>query len=109
MPHIRIRGMKLEEIQEISGTLINSLEEIMNVSRVHFTLEFIESTFVFDGKLNKNKYPFVNVNLFNKDDETMKKAAEAITNAIKVFDYEDVAVYFNVLNKEHYFENGEHF
>ncbi|MBN2795285.1 MAG: DUF1904 family protein [Clostridia bacterium] len=109
MPHIKFRGMKRDEVQEMSTELLNALVNLINVPRDHFTLELEESTFFHDGELHKNAYPFVNVEWFDRGVQTMQAAAEIITKAIKAYPYNDVTVYFTNLNKEHYFENGEHF
>lgn len=109
MPHIRFRGMKREEVQELSIELLNELVKLINVPREHFTLELEETTFFHDGERDKNAYPFVNVEWFDRGTETMQATAEIITNAIKSYNYPDVGVYFRNLSKERYYENGEHF
>lgn len=109
MPHLRIRGMKEEEITKISTELLDELVRIINVPRDHFTIEYIPSTFICDGNINANKYPFVEVLWFNRGEKIMNETANVITQFIKPFEYDDIAVYFNDLKKEHYYENGEHF
>lgn len=109
MPHIRFRGMKREEVQDMSTELLNELVKLINVPRDHFTLELEETTFFYDGETDKNAYPFVNVEWFDRGMETMQATANIITNAVKAYQYNDVGVYFRNLRKEHYYENGEHF
>jgi len=109
MPHLRIRGMKEEEIAKISTELLDELVRIIKVSRDHFTIEYIPSTFIFDGNINTKSDPFVEVLWFDRGEQIMKETANVITQFIKPFDYKDIAVYFSDLKKEHYYENGEHF
>lgn len=109
MPHIKFRGMKREEVQELSIELLNELVKLIDIPREHFTLELEESTFFHDGQLDKNAYPFVNVEWFDRGIVTMQATAEIITNAIKTYNYNDVGIYFKNLQKEHYYENGKHF
>lgn len=108
MPHLRVRGMKEEELVEISKDLLDELVRIIEVPRDHFTIEHVQSTFIYDGKKDSNRYPFVDLMWFDRD-HLMDEVAKAITRMIKRFDYEDVAVYFTNLDKHRYFENGEHF
>jgi len=109
MPHLRIRGMKEEEIRKISTELLDEFVRIIEVPRDHFTIEYVPSTFIFDGETDKNRYPFVEVLWFNRGEDVMQVIASVITQFIKPFDYDDVAVYFRDLHKDHYFENGTHF
>lgn len=109
MPHIRIRGMKKNEIQQMSTELIDELSEIIKSPRDYFTIEHIESTFIFDGALGGNRYPFVNVDWFAREEDVRTKTVETITRYIKKFEYDCIAVYFTDLIEKNYFENGEHF
>lgn len=109
MPHLRFRAVKKEEIKEISKDLLSALEKEINCPRDWFTLEHIESLFIFDGEYNKNKFPFVEVLWFDRGPLVMKKVADIITDMIKSYSYEDVTVVFTNLEGEHYYENGEHF
>lgn len=109
MPHLKFKGIKLDELKEISAKLITDLVRITETPKDQFTFELIESTFVFDGVIGENKYPFVNVDWFYRGHEIMEEAAEKITGYIKEYDYTDVRIYFTNLIKENYFENGKHF
>lgn len=62
MPHLRFRGMKLEELKEISAKLLDDLERIVESPRDYFTLELEASTFVFDGQEGGNQYPLYILN-----------------------------------------------
>jgi len=108
MPHLRVRGMKEEELVEISKELLDEMVRIIEVPRDHFTIEHVHSTFVYDGQTDANRYPFVDVLWFDRD-HLMDEVAKKITSIIKRFDYEDVAVYFTNLKKNQYYENGQHF
>ncbi|MBI9014146.1 MAG: DUF1904 domain-containing protein [Clostridiales bacterium] len=109
MPHLRVRGMKEIELVKISTELLDELVRIVNVPRDHFTIEYIPSTYIFDGEIDKNRYPFVEVLWFNRGEQVMKETANVITQYIKPFDYDDVIIYFSDLRKGHYYENGVHF
>ncbi len=108
MPHLRIRGMKKDEIVKISTELLDELVRVIDVPRNHFSIEHVESTFILDGKTDTSRSPFVDVLWFDRE-EQMQEVAHVITTFIKPFEYENVVVYFSNLSKQHYFENGEHF
>lgn len=109
MPHLRMRGLTLKEMKSISSVLLKEIVEITGIPKDHFTMEHIDSTFVFDGIEGGNKYPFVEVLWFDRGEESKEKVAILITDLLKPFNYDDVAVYFNNLVKNQYFENGKHF
>lgn len=109
MPHLRFRGMKIKELQDVSKDMLDQLVILMDLPRDHFTMEYVASTFIFDGEIDGNEYPFVTVDWFDRGDKVRAEVANIITDMLKQFDYEDIAVYFNDLEKGHYFENGEHF
>lgn len=44
MPHIKVRGMKVEEVKSISIELLDKLVELIEVPRDHFTLEHVQTT-----------------------------------------------------------------
>ncbi|MCT4619565.1 MAG: DUF1904 domain-containing protein [Marinisporobacter sp.] len=109
MPHIRVRGMEVEKLKQISKEVIDDLENIIGCPRDYFTLEYIPSIFIMDGQEEKG-YPFVDVLWFDRGQEVQDQVAKAITNRVNARkDYEDVCVIFKSLEKELYYENGEHF
>jgi len=109
MPHLRFRGIEKQHVKEISKNLVDKLAKEVECPREWFTLEHIESLFIFDGEENKNKYPFVEVLWFDRGSAVMSNVANLITDMIKSYSYDCVTVIFTNLTKEHYYENGEHF
>lgn len=109
MPHLRFRGIEEEKIVDISTELLDKLEKAIDCPRDYFTVEHISSKYIFDGVRNAGKWPFVEVLWFDRGNEIMKEVASIITEIIQRDIKTDVTVYFTNLNKEHYFENGEHF
>ncbi|QEK11356.1 DUF1904 domain-containing protein [Crassaminicella thermophila] len=109
MPHIRVRGMGLEKLKNISKKLVDDLENIIGCPRDYFTLEYIPSTFIMDGEEDKG-YPFIEVLWFDRGQEVQDQAAKAITDRVNnTNEYEDVCVIFRKLEEKCYYENGEHF
>ena len=106
MPHLRFRGLKKEEVMEVSVDLIDKLSAIMECPKVHFTLEHISSLYIADGEEAKVKYGFVEIMWFKRSDEIKQLVASAITSSLSKYDREDVSIYFYDMEKENYFKNG---
>lgn len=109
MPHIRFRAVKSEYIQELSKLLCKELAQEMGTSEDNFTFENVATQFYSQGKAVES-YPFVEVLLFGRPQAVQDRCAVIITNNLKrLGQYEDVAVVFVQLAKNHYYENGKHF
>ncbi|MBP2627108.1 MAG: hypothetical protein H6Q68_1819 [Firmicutes bacterium] len=107
MPHIIIKGMNIADVKKISKQMIDDLEIIVDCPREYFTLEVVESNFIIDGNLVK-KDPFVQVNWFDRGQEVQDKAAASITKHIKNAGYKDAEMFFTILERNNYYENGKH-
>ena len=109
MPHLRFRGIEKKEIKEMSKELAEGLSEIIGCPTDWFTLEYINTEFIFDGEESKG-YPFVEVLWFDRGQEAKDRAAHLITEAVrKNYPEEDICVIFTNLNEKDYYENGKHF
>lgn len=82
MPHLRFRGVKREEVKEISRELVDHLAEIVQCPRDWFTLEYIDTEFIFDGK-ETDGYPFVEVLWFDRGQEAKNRAGAVVTELIR--------------------------
>lgn len=108
MPHIIIKGMKLDEVKTVSKAMIDELEVIVGCPRDYFTLEAVDTNFIIDGE-KVSKYPFIQVNWFDRGQEVQDKTAAAITKHIAAIGYENVEMFFIMLERKNYYENGIHF
>lgn len=109
MPHLRFRGIEKKEVKEISKELIDGLVDIIECPRDYFTIEHIDSTFIFDGEENTNMWPFIDILWFDRGSKTMQEVANFITKLVNRYPHDDVTINFTNLKEEHYFENGQHF
>lgn len=107
MPHIMIKGMKVVEVQRISKPLLDELEVIIDCPREYFTLEVQETHFIIEGEV-VDKDPFVQINWFDRGQEVQDKTAIAITNHINSAGYKQVELFFTILERNKYYENGTH-
>lgn len=109
MPHLRFRGLKKEEVVEVSTDLLDKLSALTDCPKEHFTIEYIPSVYIFDGKESEINYPFVEMFWFSRSDEIKQSVSNTITDVLSIYKYTDVAVYFNDMKKDNYFKNGRHF
>lgn len=109
MPHLRIRGLKIETLNKISTGLFDGLTAIIECDRSWFTLEHIETTFIHDGVLVSG-YPFVEILWFDRGKEVKDKVSKFVTSLLeKEGNYQAITIIFTNLKGEDYYENGEHF
>jgi len=107
MPQFLIKGMKVEEVQRISTKMLNELEEIIGCPRDYFRIEYVDSTLIKDGAILKG-CPLVQVNWFDRGQEVQDKVAVSITQNIQSAGYEQVEIFFIILERNKYYENGKH-
>lgn len=60
MPHLRVRGLPLEDLESIADTLLENLAEITDTPNSHFTLEYQAITYLAVGGASP-AYPFFEV------------------------------------------------
>lgn len=108
MPALKFKGIKEEKLIKISKDIIDELEEAIECPRDYFTMEIIQSKFIFDQQV-VDGYPFVEVQWFDRGQEIQDKVAKIITEYIMSIGYRNVDVIFNCLDKNKYYENGKHF
>lgn len=109
MPHIRLRAIAQNHVQEISQDLIAELSALTGSPEDHFTLECVSSHFFFQGKKSE-AFPFVEVLWFARPQEIQDSAADIITRIVRAkTQAADIVVIFTALTKNSYYENGKHF
>lgn len=109
MPHLKIRGIAKEPIIKNSKELIDGLTNIVKCDRTWFTIEHIETEYIFDGKIIDG-YTFVELFWFERTPEVKKEVANFITKFIKnINGNKDCCVIFFPMKGENYCDNGEFF
>jgi hypothetical protein len=106
MPQFLIKGMKMEDVQKISTQMVNELEEIIGCPRDYFRVEYVDSTLIRDGAV-VNGCALVQVNWFDRGPEVQDKVAVSITQHIQNAGYEQVEIFFIILERNKYYENGK--
>lgn len=109
MPHIRIRGLTDQAVQNLSQTLPQELASLMQTDVDNFTIEKIATQFYNAGVPTEGS-PMIELFWFDRGQEIKNTSAKRITELVrKQSTAEHIAVVFTAIPKESYFENGEHF
>jgi hypothetical protein len=100
--------MKTVDAAAIRRELVDELQQIVGCPREYFTVEVGNTIFISD----EGEHPpclFVQVNWFERGQEVQDRVARAIDKHIRQQGYEQVEIYFMVLQENKYYENGEHY
>lgn len=108
MPHLFIRGISVEQVKTISRPLVQELAELCACGTDNFTMEVVNSTFVF----NDNEvpgYPFIEVKWFERGQEVQDQFATIVTKQVQSLGIPDVEVAFSTFKESAYYLNGKSF
>lgn len=109
MPHIRVRGLSKDQVQNLSFILAKELAPIMSTSEDNFTIEKVESDFFVQGRPTTGD-PLIEVAWFEREQAVQDLSAQRITSLVRQISKSDsICVVFIALAKSAYYENGEHF
>jgi hypothetical protein len=108
MPALRFRAIDMNKALTISKSMIDDLQELIQCPREYFSMEVVNSSFIMDEKVVEG-LPVVEVLWFDRGQDIQDKAAMIITKYINQLGYNNVDVIFQSLEKNRYYENGEHF
>ena len=108
MPQLRFHGVRIEKLQDFSTELVDELALLIKCPRDHFVLEFIPSSYIFDGGQIEG-YPFVEFAWFDRGLTVQDRAAEIVTKYIQNAGYLDVEIVFTVYQERKFYENGQHY
>lgn len=108
MPMLKFKAIEIEKVCIVSKKLIDELEELIKCPRDYFSLSVERSIYVKDGDFVKGE-AVVEVLWFDRGQAIQDTAAKIITKHINSVGYKNVDVIFYPLDKNNYYENGEHF
>lgn len=108
MPHLTFTGVHKEIVISISTELVDRLEALLECPRDYFTIELLETPYIADGKVVSPPCK-VGVEWFDRGQDIQDKAAEIITSTLSYAGYKTCDIYFTCLEKNQYYENGQHF
>lgn len=108
MPALKLKAIDENKALSISKQLIDELQELIQCPREYFSIELVKSKFIMDGMFVEGPQ-MVDVFWFDRGQEVQDKAAKIITKHINSIGYKNVDIIFHSLDKDKYYENGEHF
>lgn len=108
MPQLTFKGIKVEELCNISNELKNNLVKLISCEEKHIRFEYCPTVNVKKGTVIES-FPKVEMLWFPREQESRDIVAKYITKEISKLGYKHIQVTFNELNPNCYYENGEHF
>jgi len=108
MPVLRLKSIDDKKACALSKALIDELQQLLQCPRDYFSIELAQSKFISDGEF-VDGHPTVEISWFDRGQKVQDTAAKIITKYINSAGYISVDVIFHHLDKNRYYENGEHF
>jgi hypothetical protein len=108
VPQLLIKGISVDQVKTISKPLVQELAELCACGTDNFTLEVMNSTFVFDGE-EVPGYPFIEVKWFERGLEIQDEFANLITKQVHSLGIPEVEVAFTTFRESNYYLNGKSF
>ncbi|MEH7336049.1 DUF1904 family protein [Neobacillus drentensis] len=108
MPHLFIRGVTVEQVKTISRPLVEELADLCDCGTDNFTLEVVNSTFVFNND-EVPGYPFIEVKWFERGQEVRDQFAKIVTKQVHSLEIPEVEVAFSTFKESAYYLNGKSF
>lgn len=109
MPHLRIRALSDSAVAALSVSLPSELAKILNTTEDNFTIEKITTTFYRGGEVvvEGQADPMIEFLWFDRGAEIRDTAAKKVTELVRpLTKSEYIAVVFQSLPKDNYYENG---
>jgi hypothetical protein len=108
VPQLLIKGISVDQVKTISKPLIQELAALCACGTDNFTLEVLNSTFVFDGS-EVPGYPFIEVKWFDRGLKVQDEFANIITKQVHSLGIPEVEVAFTTFKESDYYLNGKSF
>lgn len=107
MPLIKIAGMKKEDLIQVSSELKELCSKVSNIPSEYFKVIYDKFKVVEEGKIHKNKYVNIVVEMFKNNDQVYQDIVKEITKYLNLHSYNNITIYINELDNKRYFVNGE--
>lgn len=106
MPQIIVKNVKKHEIESIADLMLNNLTKIIGCDLDALSLELIEGVLISE---KNGKYPIIQINWFERPKAIQDAVALEIDKCFRSLGYEQVDVFFIILEKSRYYDNGVHY
>ena len=88
--------------------MVQELADVCACGTDNFTLEVVNSTFVFDGG-EVPGYPFIEVKWFERGQEVQDQFAKTVTKHVQLLEIPEVELAFSTFRESYYYFNGKSF
>ncbi|MFS0727448.1 DUF1904 family protein [Paenibacillus sp. 1P07SE] len=106
MPHLVIRGVAAELLQETAPRLVRRLAELCQCGEDNFTVHVLHTTAVWGGTPSEPPFAFVEVGWFERGSAVRDRFAGLITDCLQSLGIPEVEVVFVAYREEDYYING---
>lgn len=103
MPQLIFKGVRRNDVQQLSETLVKPLATIANAPESYFTFEYIETSYFFGGH-PVQMYPLIEIIQYDRGEQVEKDMAQCVGDQVKALGYDTVEVYFTSVGDKRYFE-----
>lgn len=103
MPQLVFKGVKEDDVRDLSLTLAKELSEIADTPEDYFTFEYATRTYYSKGEQIK-MYPLIEIIQFKREQKVESKMAHHIQERIYELGYTECEVYFLHIHTEDYYE-----
>lgn len=105
MPHLLIRGVQPQQVQEISVALVDELSLLCQCPPDHLLLECMHTTAIFGGEVVAS-YPFVVVEWFDRGEQVRDAVAACIDRHFRSLGIAELEVAFREFEQACYYAGG---
>lgn len=106
MPEITIKGIPEKNILQVKDQLYDRLSDILNCPVDWLMIESVQTVYYPPNDSGKTHVPYVCVRWFPRPAEACKLVAEIIYEAFRPTGIDGLTVYFEEMQKGHYFSLG---
>jgi phenylpyruvate tautomerase PptA (4-oxalocrotonate tautomerase family) len=106
MPHLVIRGVAPDRLQEAAPQLVEQLSELCQCGTDNFTINIMHTTAVWGGPPQEPPFAFVEVGWFERGTAVRDRFARIVTDTLSGLGMADVEVVFVAYREEDYYING---
>jgi Domain of unknown function (DUF1904) len=108
MPQLIFKGFSLDQVKQMSTSMVNELAELCKCETDNFTLEIPQISFVFN-QLQVQGFPFIEVKWFERGQEIQDQFTNIITKHVHSMGIPELEVAFSVFLESAYYYNGQNF
>ena len=105
MPQLLVRGLAIEQMCQISESLVDQLATICQCGTDNFMIEIIHTTSIFGGAV-VTSYPFIEVAWFERGQEVRDQFARVLTEHVMSLGIAEVEIAFVTYQEDCYYING---